>query len=178
MNRRADHTGTPGRGHGGEVGRDRGAALIMAISFVVAIGALTGGLAGLVSSTASRRAPIEMNRNLQYASDGAIEDAIGRVRMLAEPAVEPCVSALQNHYSSTLNGVAVRVDCINAFGVISGPAGSVVEQRNVIFEACADAGVRCGGATAPVIMRAQVNFELSPARVVTRTYIQTWSVRP
>jgi hypothetical protein len=174
MSDRADQ-----RRRGDRVGdRDHGAALVMAISFVVAIGALSGGLASLVTSSVSRRAPIEANRNQQYAADGAIEDAIGRVRRLADPAVEPCVSAAANHYSSKLNGVAIRVDCTNALGVTSGAAGAVVEQRNVVFEACRDTGARCGSATAPIVMRAQVNFELLRGGGVARTHIQAWSARP
>jgi hypothetical protein len=150
----------------------------MAIAFVVAIGALSGGLAGLVSSTASRRVPIEANRNRQYAADGAIEDAIGRVRLVADPAVSPCVAANPGFYSSTFNKVSIRVDCTNVFGVTSGASGSVVEQRNVVFEACRNIGVRCGTGAATVLTRAQVNYEMAPTGGVASTHVQTWSSRP
>ena len=150
----------------------------MAIAFVVGIGALTGGLASLVTSSASRRAPVEQARNQQYAAEGAIEDAAGRVRLLADPAVEPCVSARQGYYSSALNRARIRVDCTNALSVTRSRTGTVVEQRDVVFEACLDVGVRCGTAAATVLARARINYEMAAGGGVARTTVQTWSTRP
>jgi hypothetical protein len=49
----------------------------------------------------------------------------------------------------------------------------VVAQRNVVLSACNDVGSSC--LDAAVIIRAQVNFQ-QVAGVVTKTYVQSWSV--
>ena len=60
---------------------DRGAALLLAVGFVVVIGAIAGGLAGLATSGVNNRVTLEQVRNREYAADGAIENAISQVRL-------------------------------------------------------------------------------------------------
>jgi hypothetical protein len=160
---------------------DRGAALILAIGFVVMIGAISGGLAALATSGLNNRNSLAVVRNREYAADGAIEKAIALVRPLS------CTPASGSVVDSTVNGVAIRVDWINACGVVQGGDrgttasasaldGAVVLQRNVIFSACVDPAPSTTCDPAKVIIRAQVNFEQALVGAVTSTYVQSWSV--
>lgn len=153
--------------------RDRGAALILAIAFVVMVGAISGGLAALVTSSMNNRGALEQVRNRQYAADAAVEQAITTVRSQVGTPLELCANA-PDMTVQTLNGVAIRVDWRNACGVVQASDGTVVAQRNVIFSACVDTGSAC--AEAAIVVRAQINFEQSSG-TVTKTYVQSWSVR-
>jgi hypothetical protein len=155
--------------------RDAGASLILAIAFVVMIGAISAGLASLVTSSLNNRGSLELVRDRQYAADGAIEEAISQFRL--PPLVSPlvaCASADGVVTDNELNGIAIWVDWRNVCGVVRGSDGTVVTQRNVIFSACLDTGVKC--LEADVIIRAQVNFEQSSSGAVTNTFVQSWSV--
>lgn len=152
---------------------DRGAALLLAVGFVVMIGAIAGGLAGLATSGVSNRTTLGLVRNREYAADGAIENAISQVRLLT------CASPSGFITDATLNSVSIRVDWVNACGVVQITDGSIVAQRNVIFAACLNTGSPCSDIAvpaAPVIIRAQVNFQQGPVGAVTKTYVQSWSV--
>jgi hypothetical protein len=153
--------------------QDSGASLILAIAFVVMIGAIAAGLASLATSSMNNRTTLEQVRDRQYAADGAIEEAISQVRLQAGPALVDC-SADGWFEDSTLNGVEIRVDWHNACGVVRASDGTVVAQRNVIFSACENTFASCDDAN--VIVRAQVNFEQASTGAVTKTYIQSWSV--
>ena len=152
---------------------DRGSALLLAIAFVVLIGALSAALASLVTSSVSSRVPLEQVRNRQYAADGAIEDAIAAVRSL--PASAETCAPPAGHFSSELNDIAVRVDCTNAFAVVRGSDGMIVEQFNVIFSACLDTGLTCEDANQNVLVRAQVAFTRPTGAAATATAVQVWS---
>ena len=152
---------------------DRGAALLLAIGFVVMIGTIAGGLAGLATSGVNNRTTLERVRNREYAADGAIENAISQVRLLT------CASASGSITDASMSSVSIRVDWVNACGVVQSSDGSVVSQRNVIFSACLNTGSPCSDTAVPavpVIIRAQVNFQQSLVGAVTKTYVQSWSV--
>ena len=152
---------------------DRGAALILAIGFVVMIGAISAGLMGLVTSSVNNRGSLEAIRDRQYAADGAIEEAVTQVRQVKASALGAC--ALDTGTAtSTLDTYAIRVDWQNACGVVRTFDGLVVAQRNVIFAACLDTGTACTDSS--TIIRASVNFEQGAAGAVTKTYVQSWSV--
>lgn len=152
---------------------DRGAALILTIGFVVMVGAISAGLAALVTSSLNNRGTLEVVRNRQYAADGAIEEAITRVRFQGGAPLTAC-SSPDGSIVDTLNGIAVRVDWHNSCGAVTASDGSIVAQRNVIFTSCPNIGSVC--ATANVIIRAQVNFEQAGSGAVTKTFVQSWSV--
>lgn len=159
---------------------DEGAALLMVLGFVVLVSAITGGLLSYLSTTVKHRVPLDAIRAREYAADGAIEDAITRVRSLAHPGSDPCGNGPGNvsgHYVLTLNATTIRVNCTTANTAVIGGA-TVLQQTNIVFTACVEAGVNCTDGTA--IIRAQVNYEMpvvqSGPDVVTRTYIQSWSV--
>jgi hypothetical protein len=148
---------------------DSGAALLLAVGFVVLISAIGGGLAALATSSLNNRNALELVRNREYAADGAIEQAIADAR------TSTC-SSVGGPTFDTLNSIAIRVDWVNACGVVQSSDGTVVAQRNIVFSACE------GGLTSPVclpanvIIRAEVNFEQASAGVTTKTYVQSWSV--
>jgi type II secretory pathway component PulK len=152
---------------------DRGAALLLAVGFVVMIGAIAGGLAGLATSGVNNRATLELVRNREYAADGAIENAISQVRLLT------CASPSGFITDASMNSISIRVDWVNACGVVQSSDGSVVSQRNVIFSACLNTGSPCSDTAVPpvpVIIRGQVNFQQALVGAVTKTYVQSWSV--
>jgi hypothetical protein len=154
--------------------RDAGASLILAIAFVVMIGAISAGLASLVTSSLNNRVSLELVRDRQYAADGAIEKAISQRRLAPGPPLTACAAADGVVTDNELNGIAIRVDWRNVCGVVRGSDGTVVTQRNVIFSACLDKGVACPDAD--VIIRAQVNFQQASSGAVTKTFVQSWSV--
>ena len=153
--------------------RDRGAALLMAIVFVVMVGAISGGLAAMVTSGLNNRGTLELVRNRQYAADAAVEQAVTLVRSQVGTPLALCATA-PLFTLQTLNNTEIRVDWRNACGVVQASDGTLVAQRNVIFSACVNTGSAC--AEAAIIVRAQVNFE-QLSGTVTKTYIQSWSVR-
>ena len=155
---------------------DRGAALILAIGFVVMIGAISAGLAGLVTSSINNRVGLVRVRDRQYAADGAIEQAIAVVRRSMDKNGAGCSKGApaNDTSSSMLNDVTIRVDWRNACGVTRTADGLLVSQHNVIFLACADVGTACTDDGA--IITTQVNFEQQVSGRVTRTAVQSWSV--
>ena len=157
--------------------RDAGASLILAIAFVVMIGSISAGLAGLVTSSLNNRGSLELVRNRQYAADGAIEEAIAQLRFEFEAGAPLAACAAADGFildDPLVRGIAIRVDWRNECSVVRGSDGTAVVQRNVVFSACLDPGVECPDAD--VIISAQVNFQQGPSGAVTKTYVQSWSV--
>ncbi len=152
---------------------DRGASLIMAIGFMVLIGAIAAGLSSLVTSSNYNRLSLDIVRDRQYAADGAVEEAVTAVRFLDRSSDGSC-EASAGSSTSDLNQLKIRVDWENVCGVVRTVAGELVAQRNVVFSACVDTGDACRDGD--VIVRAQVNFEQADTGEVTRTWVQSWSV--
>ena len=106
------------------------------------------------------------------------------------PGISPCGPDSHPDYYRTvdyfpaLNGVDIRIDCADQLGAATSPdSADLFLQRNVIFTACVDTGTKCGQPTTPIVVRAQVNFEAhkglegsKPALLLTRTWVQSWSV--
>ncbi len=152
---------------------DRGSSLIITIGFVLMIGSIAGGLAGLVTSSMNNRITLVQQRDRQYAADAAVEEAITVVRQMQQNTGEACEEATGTN-SSKLNNFAIRVDWSNACTMVRGADGAVVAQRNVIFVACPDSGEVC--AEQAIVVRAQVNFEQGLGGAVRHTSVQSWSV--
>ncbi|MCU1398477.1 MAG: hypothetical protein JWN62_1586 [Acidimicrobiales bacterium] len=152
---------------------DRGAALLLAIGFVVMIGAITAGLAGLVTSGVQNQITLAAVRDRQYAADGAIETAVAAVRAAISSAGTACTSVAASTVVH-LNGVDVHVDWRDACGVTRTADGLVVAQRGVAFESCLDTGAPCVATN--VIIRALVDFDQDASGAVTHTAVQSWSV--
>ena len=153
--------------------RDSGAALLLAIGFVLMIGAISAGLASLVTSGVNNQITLAALRDRQYAADGAIESAITEVRN-AVPSSNNCSVNGGGATKVELNDVIIRVDWQNACGVTRSADGLVVAQRDVLFGACVDAGNPC--TDADILIRAEVNFEQDAKGAITHTYVQSWSV--
>ncbi len=148
---------------------DTGAALLLAIGFVLMISAIGAGLMALTTSSLNNRGSLELVRDRQYAADGAIEKAISEARTAT------CASP-NGVTVDTLNNVDIRVDWTNVCGVVQSPDGTVLAQRNVLFSACVKPQPNGVCAENAIIIRAQVNFQEAVPGTVTQTYVQTWSV--
>lgn len=150
--------------------QDSGAALIMAIGFVLMVGAIGAGLAGIATTSLNDRSNLEAVRNREYAADGAVEEAVARVR-----AVQSCTPSSGSIVDSSIVATGITVDWLTVCpAVTTSDATTSYNQRNVIFSACEGTVTPCD--PAKVIVRAQVNFEPA-AGPVTKTYIQSWSVK-
>jgi hypothetical protein len=150
---------------------ERGAALILAIAFLVVVGGIGAALVSSITSGANQRATLDDLRDRQYAADGAIEEAIAQLRR--EGGTSAAFTACGPYTPPPLNGVAIRVVCSNVPTVTEG--GYL--QRNVIFTACLDSATNPTCARGRPIMRAQVNFEaVGDPLEIRRTWVQSWSV--
>ena len=153
---------------------DSGAALLLAVGFVVMVSGISGGLAALATSSLNNRSTLESVRNREYAADGAIENAIALVRL------NNCSTPNGSIVDSTMAAGSIRVDWVNECGVVQSADGSAVAQRNVIFSACLNTTTQCSDTNvppSPIIIRAEVNFQQAASGAVTRTYVQSWSVK-
>jgi type II secretory pathway pseudopilin PulG len=149
---------------------DSGAALLLAVGFVLMISAVAGGLTALATSSLNNRQTLEQLRNREYAADGAIESAVSQAR------VQPCSSGSGFIVDGTMNGVSIRVDWVNSCGLsVTSSDGTPVAQRNVLFSACENDTTGAVCAENKIIIRARINFEESSTGV-TKTRVQAWSV--
>jgi type II secretory pathway pseudopilin PulG len=149
---------------------ERGAALILAIAFMVVIGGISAAVVSTTTSGIQDRAVLDQARNREYAADAAIENAIARVRGNAG------VCSVVNPFP-LFNKFKIHVDCTSAPAVVAGPGGTLLVQNDVIFSACVDAsGAACGTANTPTIINAQVNFQGTGAAAQVKTFVQSWSV--
>jgi hypothetical protein len=147
---------------------ERGAALIIAIAFMMMIGVVSAGLLAFITTSVNARPRLDAVRNRQYAADAAIEYSIARVRGVG--ANGPALTSCAGPDTQTSNSVTIRVECTDVPISVNG-----FLQRNVVFVACLSSAANC---TNEAIIRAQVNYEatFSSPIVVTKTYIQSWSV--
>ena len=157
---------------------ERGAALILAVAFMVVVGAIGAAVLSTVNSGLSNRRSLDHSRDREYAADGAIQTAIAQVRAIpgsgayeGPVALNPC-----GPYIHTLNSVKIQVDCVGAPAVTQ----SLYKQQNVIFSACEFSKVVAGACPASsVLIRAQINFQ-TPGEFanlqIQRTWVQAWSV--
>jgi hypothetical protein len=147
---------------------ERGASLILAIAFMVVIGAISAAVISTVASGLQGRVALDQARNREYAADGAVETMIAAARSAGGAcptgASTPSTSPFQ------LDGVSIHIDCSSAAAVVL-LGGQLVRQNNLAFQACVDnSGQACTSTT--TIVTAQVNFQGSP----TKSFVQSWSV--
>jgi Tfp pilus assembly protein PilX len=154
---------------------ERGASLVLAIAFLVVIGAIAMATLSLITSGLNNRRTLDDIRDREYGADAAIEYAIAHLRTKTSPTggpgIEDCEAGLPASYS--IDGASYHVDCQNALAsTLDG-----FMQRNVIFFAC-EGTSDCTAENE--IIRAQVNFQAigggAAPVVVTRTWVQSWSV--
>jgi len=162
---------------------ESGAALILAIAFLLVLGTISGVVVSLVASGLDSRVAFDKARNREYAADGLIDYAIAKARAPVAAwnssadvgtfvaSASSCGGPYQsgvggapalNGFNNTTN--KLHVDCTPAPGQTQ--TGALT--RNAIFTAC-PGSTACTDASA--IVRAQVNFPDSGS-----TIVQAWSV--
>jgi hypothetical protein len=147
---------------------ERGASLILAIVFMVVVGAISAAVLAATASGLQDRVALDTARNREYAADGAIETAVVRVRNNGG-------SCTGGDPDVTINGEPIHVDCIASPAVVVGPGGELLSQNNVVFTTCRTADVVSGACPASTaIINAQVNFQGTSAPLTT--FVQSWSV--
>ena len=148
-----------------------GAALVLAIAFLVLMAGIGAAVVSSVTSGVTDRAVLDQVRNRQYAADGAIENDIAYLRTHGGT----CGGQPQTHTLET-PAVTVHVDCVPAPAVVVGPGGDLLAQNDIIFVACLTSDVNGSGncPTSKTIINAQINFQ-GPSSPLT-TYVQSWSV--
>lgn len=160
---------------------ERGAALVLAILFMVVVGAVGGGVVASISSGIHDGAALAQARNREYAADAAIETSIARVRLQTANNATTCGSP-QGYTFENNPQVLIHVDCANTPAVVAQSDGTLVAQNNVIFTACLQSGpspgATCNTVTGPTgngtIITADVSFPGSGSAVTT--HVLSWSV--
>src|SRR5262249_36591514 len=134
---------------------ERGAALILAIGFIVIGTAIGAGVITMVSSGLHDRVILDNARNREYPADRPTQQAIVQIRQVTPtagypgPAFAPC-PAIPPH---SLNGITIHVDCVGA----PGRTRSGYLQQNVVFTACLNSDVSGGSCpSSKIITRAQI----------------------
>ena len=123
-----------------------------------------------------RQIAFQLQRDRENAADAANQYAIAEVRTFGPPGPGLMPSGPYG-YSLPPNNTAMHVDCLP----VPTRTFSGFRQTNVVFTACVGprTGVTCGTSGRPIIIRAQVNFQATASStvvVVTRTWVQSWSV--
>jgi Tfp pilus assembly protein PilX len=155
---------------------ESGAALVLALAFLIMMALIAGGLLASVASGLNSGVTLDRARAREYAADSAIQYAITQVRALPDPgpALSGCGSGTHYSYTSADNpAINIRVNCSNVFQFTR----TGFQQRNVIFNACVESGSDCTDTNS--VIRAQVNFQTvgtGASMQVTRTWVQSWSV--
>jgi Tfp pilus assembly protein PilX len=152
--------------------RDRGAALVVAVAFVLMIGTIMAGLTSMVTSGLDNRIALEELRDRQYAADGAVEAAIASTRAAIDRDEVRCDDVTTS--TATVNGVAVRVETLVICDTAVGSTGLPITQVSSVYTACGDRGTAC--TEDDVILRALVGFEVGGDGAVVHVPVHSWSV--
>jgi hypothetical protein len=154
-------------------GRDRGAALLLAIGFMVLVGFIVGGLSALISSGVGDTVTLKNARNRQYAADAAVQQDMVQLRIALVSNANPtwCNSA---HTYSDAGTPSIKVACTSPTFGLTFSNGVIYAKRNVTFLACTDTVAACTDSSATLALRAEVDFSKAGSSVTT--YVQSWSV--
>ena len=153
---------------------ERGAALVLAIVFMVVVGAVGGGVLASLTSGQNNGAHLTAARNREYAADAAVESSIAKTRVALLGNTTSC--STDSPYTFENPSIKIHVDCFNSPVLIAGPGGTILAQNNVTFNACLFTGSGAGDActASSTIISASVNFQKTGSPVAT--YVQSWSV--
>lgn len=133
---------------------DSGTALILALVFVLCIGAVLVPLVSLAGTNMLNTTNLRQQRNLEFSADAATDGAIESVRHDAPTTACPTFPAVPNS-NAAVDGVAVEVQCLEAPVSVLDPFG-----RNVEFDACvATGGEPFTTCQSRAIVRAEVSFD-------------------
>ena len=112
---------------------DAGAVLILAIGFVVLIGAIGAALIGIVGSSVGSGRALDEVRVRQYAAEGAVEAAIGLVR--SAPTDSKCyVQPYAGGYRSSIGASVLRAA---GFADVSDVLGGFVPSAQIVTDPAA-----------------------------------------
>ena len=152
---------------------DRGAALIIAIGFMVLVGFIVGGLASLITSGVGDTVALKNARNRQYAADAAVQQDIVQLRTALVSNANPswCTSA---HTYSDTGAPSIKVACTSPTFGLTFANGVIYAKRNVTFLACTDTVATCADGSPTLTLRAEVDFSKVGSAITT--YVQSWSV--
>jgi hypothetical protein len=165
-----------GRGESASFDHERGAALILALAVMMAIGGVLAGLSYFISTSTRSSIALEATRDELYAADGAVESAIRAVQQNTNGLLgSTCPSQVVSPFVA--NGEQVWVTCAGEPATTISN-NQVVIERNVVLTACAVEPAAGACPANAVLIRAKVNFPTNAAGVVTGAFVQSWSVRP
>jgi hypothetical protein len=129
---------------------ERGAILVLALVFVLAIGLTVVSLANLATNDTVNSTNLANQRSLEYAADGATSMAVQNVRYSGNPYTSSPASCLPNGSSVNFGGTSMWVSCTRQqFNPVSGVT------RVINFYACRTA--TCSSSNA--VLQAQVTFD-------------------
>lgn len=133
---------------------DSGAALILALAFLLGIGAVLVPLVSLAGSNMINTSNLQTQRGIEFSADAIMDGAIQTVRH--EPPTTSCPTFPGGSTPSlTVDGTSMEVQCSEAPVSDLDPFG-----RNVEFDACvaqpAEIWATC---QANAVIRAQVSFD-------------------
>ena len=151
---------------------ERGASLVLAIAFMVVVGAISSAVLATTTSGLQDRVVLDQARDREYTADAAIEIAITRVRNTGGTCGSGDVPLTMSQDNTNIK---IHVDCQASPSYITLPDNTIATQNNIVFTACVFSGSGNGNpcTAASTIINAQVNFQgSSPAK----TYVQSWSV--
>lgn len=144
-----------------DVGRELGAALVLALVFLVTIGLVLAALVSLTGTNLVNTSNLQGERNVEYAADAAVDGAIQVVRHQAP--ISPCPNFPSGAGQSlTINGVTLVVQCTmyqppNSWG------------RIAEFDACQTVGAAFATCQANAIVKADVTFNDLPSGCTNAT---------
>jgi Tfp pilus assembly protein PilX len=153
--------------------RDRGAALLIAIGFMVLVGLIVGALSTLITSGVGDSVNLKNARNRQYAADAAVQQDMVQLRTALVGNANPTWCSAAHTYSDA-GTPSIKVACTSPTFSLSFSNGVIYAKRNVSFLACTDTSVACSDSSPTLALRAEVTF--SKIGNAVTTYVQSWSV--
>lgn len=160
-----------------------GVALILALIFVVVIGAVSAALLSLSGGSLLNTYNLRTQRSLEYAADGAVTAAVQAVRFTFDASTSPSFGdCLPNGAADVIiNNVTIYVECEGTYYPDSPPT------RVFTFYACTTSSCTSAGNS---VLTAQVTFDDFSAQGAdncsvsltstcgTGMTVNTWSLEP
>lgn len=131
-------------------GADSGAVLVLALIFILIAAVPMVVLAGLAEQNERATSQLHNSRALQYATDGAVNSAIQKVRFNGDAFTTP--TACLSLPADALNAHAIWVSCQPVPGKTF-----VIGSRFVQFVACTTADLPCPAGNVQATVQAQFN---------------------
>jgi hypothetical protein len=142
MNDRLSHNAHP----------EDGATLILALIFVVLVGAIVAALLSLAGTNLLSTTNLQHQRNHEFAADAAVDGAIQSLRHQAPTSPVTCPNFPSGvGQSVTINGDSFVVEC--SMAILPNSFGRLVE-----FDAC-PLGLSFSSCAAQAVVRANVTYD-------------------